>query len=345
MYRIFLISALLVNLYSCGSKTDADKLRFLEKGNSAFGNNDMSEAIRFYEEALAKDSSFVDAWNNKGLALMRQTNYDEAIYCFNQALHYKPDYAEALLNNARANLAVHQYFAAFDLLDELSAIWPDTSIIYFTKGLIHADMAEPRQALADFRHALSLDSLNAEVWVNIANIYYHQQLPDSAILNIKKALILEPGQPQAYNILAMVYAYQEQYKDALKAINTAISFNRHDAYFVNNKGFILLKMDSLEQAEENIIQSMKMDPYNGWVYRNLGLLRYARGNITEASRLLEKAMKIDDKIDHIYPDLARTYSDMGDIDKACALLLTAPKDTETASLISKLCKSEGKNGT
>ena len=113
----------LLVLVSCSDKRDIDKLNFLKKGNQAYESNSLNEAIRFYDEAIAKDSAFVDAWNNKGLAQMQQAKYDEAIYSFDRAVEYKPDYGEALLNNAHANLAVHQHFAALEQLAQLEKIF------------------------------------------------------------------------------------------------------------------------------------------------------------------------------------------------------------------------------
>ena len=336
-HKYFLPLIFLFVVLGCTDKKDIDKLNFLKKGNLAYTNNNLNEAIRFYNEAIAKDSVFVDAWNNKGLAQMKQAKYDEAIYSFDRAVEYKPDYGEALLNNARANLAVHQHFAALEQLAQLAEVWPDTSLLYFTQGLIHNEMGQTSTALADFIKARKSDSANAEILVNIANIYYHQHQADSAINYLQQALKINASQPHAYNILAMVYSYKEQYEDALTAINTAISLDKHDAFFVNNKGFILLQLENLEDSEENIIQSMKMDPYNGWVYRNLGLLRYAQKNYSEAARLLEKALDIDKSIENIYADLAVAYFKIGDKKKACEVLSAAPQDEKVVSMIRELC--------
>ena len=328
----------LIVLVSCSDKKDIDKFNFLKKGNLAYESNNLNEAIRFYDEAIVKDSAFVDAWNNKGLVQMQQAKYDEAIYSFDRAVEYKPDYGEALLNNARANLAVHQHFAALEQLNQLEKIWPDTSLLYFTAGLIHHEMGEDGTALTDFLMAKELDSSNAEVLVNIANIYYHQHQSDSAIKYLQDALKIEASQSHAYNILAMVYSYKKQQEEALIAINTAISLDKHDAFFVNNKGFILLQLNELKEAEENIIQSMKMDPYNGWVYRNFGLLRYAQDNFTEAARLLEKALDIDNGIEDIHVDLALAYKALGDNVKACEVLNSAPKNENVLLMTSEVCK-------
>jgi FimV-like protein len=336
--RVIVFFGLIV-LISCSDKKDIDKLNLLKRGNKAYTNNDLKEAMRYYDEAITKDSAFVDAWNNKGLVQMKQGMYDEAIYSFDRAVEYKPGYGEALLNNARANLAVHQHFAALEQLAELKKIWPDTSVLHFTLGLIHSEMGEDDTALEDFKKARKADSTNAEILVNMANIYYHEHKSDSAIKYLRLALEIEAGQPHAYNILAMVYAYQKRYLDALEEVNKAVSLAKNDPYFVNNKGFILLKLDKLVEAEETIVQSMKMDPYNAWVYRNLGLLRYMQNNYPESVRLLLKALGMDSNIDNIYVDLARAYHDMGDNEKACEILKQAPADDEVViSAKEELCR-------
>ncbi|HHL52461.1 MAG TPA: tetratricopeptide repeat protein, partial [Flammeovirgaceae bacterium] len=141
MLRALIIISGIIWLYwatGCSSK-EADKLRFLERGNQAYEKKDYDKALFFYKEALLKDSAFAEAWNNKGLALMQLQRYDAAIEAFNRALASKPGYGEALLNNIKANLAVRQYFAALELTDRLDRVWPDSGIVAFTRGLVYMD--------------------------------------------------------------------------------------------------------------------------------------------------------------------------------------------------------------
>jgi len=48
--------------------------------------NDPKTALGFYEEALALDSNFVDAYYNKGMAHMRLNQLEEAIQDFSAAI-------------------------------------------------------------------------------------------------------------------------------------------------------------------------------------------------------------------------------------------------------------------
>lgn len=333
---VFFLGVTLV-LAACTSKTDVDKLNFLTQGNTAYNNGDMPEAIRFYTEALQKDSAFADAWNNRGLAQMQMKLYDEAIYSFRQAVTAKPDYGEAMLNGSRANLAVRQYYAALDLVASLEKMWPDTSIVYFTRGLIYHEMGKNDEALDNFSEAGQRDSTNAEILINIANIYYDQKNYEQAIDKIKQSLVLDDRQAQAYNVLAMSYEAQNDLEAALSAINTAGSLDEKDAYIVNNKGYILYRMGNLADAEPYFLKSMQLDPYNPWVYRNLGLQRYAESKYSESVRMLEKAVAIDNSLDHIFIDLARACKANGQDEKACSYIKQAPESSEKNDLVAEIC--------
>lgn len=335
-YSLLLFMLLLV-MIGCGSKSDSDKLNFLKRGNAAYESGEIHDALRYFNEALSVDSTFVDAWNNKGLTLMQMQRFDEAIYCFDQAISYKPEYAEAFLNNARAHLEVHQHYAAMEQLEGLGAIWPDTSLLPFTAGLIYADMDRKSEAIQAFWIANERDTTNVETFINLANLYYQTDELDTAKYCIERAIMLDANKPEAYNVLAMIYVEQEFFDDALQTIEIAEAMNK-DAYVLNNKGFILYKLNRLEDAEEVVVRSMKMDPYNAWVYRNLGLIKEANGLMPDALRLLEKAYSMDRSIDNIFIDLARVYYKSDQHDQACQMLAEAKPDEEVEKLKKEWCK-------
>ena len=328
---------LIVILGGCSNKDDVNKLNFLKRGNQAYEEGNYEVAVRFYDEALAIDSAFVDALNNRGLAEMAQGLNDEAIFSFNTALQLKPDYAEAQLNYIKANLAVGQFYASLDGLEALEKIWPDTSIIYFTRGLVYHDMADDEAAMQNFTRAQELDPDNVEIIINIANIHYHNKAYDRAIGLLKTAIASDAGNAQSYNVLAMCYAGQNDFVTAAEAIATAISLERNDPYILNNNGYIAFKQGNLAEAEKLFIQSMQRDPYNGWVYRNLGLLRIEQENYEEAERLLARAYSIDPAIENLAGDYLNLLIQVENYPKACAIIEDNPGMREKYSSVLAKC--------
>jgi tetratricopeptide (TPR) repeat protein len=332
MMRIGVLFLIFIAM-ACSNKEDVAKLNFLKRGNQAYQEQNFDAAIRYYNEALAVDSSFVDALNNRGLAEMAMGLNDEAIFSFNTALQFKPDYAEAQFNYVKANLAVGQFYASLEGLEGLEKIWQDSSIIHFTRGLVYHDMKNDEQAMASFNKASALDPDNVEISINIANVHYHMGQYNEAIALLKEAIVREAGNAQAYNILAMCYVGLNDFESAAGVIATAVSLDREDPYILNNQGYIALKQEDLGEAEKLFIQSMKRDPYNGWVYRNLGLLRLAQDNFEDAERMLGRAYDTDPTIDNLNFDYAEILIRQENYGKLCQLL-------ESDSLLASTYASE-----
>lgn len=72
-----------------------DKVTMLKIANTykLLGNN--AKAISFYDKLLTLDSANTDALFNKGLVLVSQKNYDDAIKCFESIIKLSPDYPYA----------------------------------------------------------------------------------------------------------------------------------------------------------------------------------------------------------------------------------------------------------
>ena len=69
-----------------------------KKGLDLINSGNYSEAIIYFDKALAMNSSNVNALNNKGVALANLANYYEAIKYIDKALAIEPDDALALDN-------------------------------------------------------------------------------------------------------------------------------------------------------------------------------------------------------------------------------------------------------
>lgn len=61
------------------------------------------EAIASYDRAIEQDSSYVEPWNNRGIAMiMMNESYVEALRSFDRALEIDPHCMEAWANRANA---------------------------------------------------------------------------------------------------------------------------------------------------------------------------------------------------------------------------------------------------
>ncbi len=62
----------------------------IHKGKQCLENSDFEDALSFFEQALLLKPDDPDLWNNKGIALRSMGRYDEASDCYNKSLELDP---------------------------------------------------------------------------------------------------------------------------------------------------------------------------------------------------------------------------------------------------------------
>ena len=321
--RYFLLALLTVILVACGSKDDADKFRFLQKGNEAYSKQDEAQAIQYYDEALVIDSAYVDAWYNKGLVYDRLADYDEAIHAYTQAIQYKPTFFQAYLARAGAHYAVKQYYGALEDIKLLSIEWVDSSKVDFLAGLVYTELQQFESAINAFSRAHQKDPENKEIEINLGNVFYHINQFDSARVYLEQHITNEDQQAIAYNTLSLIAVKEKRIEEAAAYVDSALAIMPGDAIYLNNKGFVLLQQLRIMEADSVLNRSMQANPYNAWVYRNKGLLYLEKRAYGQAVKFLEKALAMDETIDEIHLNLAQALLADNQAVRACEILAEA----------------------
>lgn len=334
-FKFLLIGVVIV---ACSSKTEHAKLTFLLKGNESFEEGNLDKAIFYYNEAILADSTYVDAYLNNALVLKAKEQYYDAIEMYDAVIRLNPKNETALYKRANLYLDVDQYYRALDDLAALEVSWKDSSILYFTKGLINTKLKKYDSAIDNFKSSLKIDPNQAQTCINIGNVFYHSEGLDSAEYYLNKGLSIDATEANGYNTLSLVAMQRGNYSEAVELLNAALKIDKQNAWYLNNKGYAYLKLEKLDSAEYLINTSLKADPYNAWVYRNKGLLELKKNNLSKAIKMLEKAYKMDNTVDNLAVDLANAYIQSGDTDEACDILNKTISNTEIVALIEKHCK-------
>jgi tetratricopeptide (TPR) repeat protein len=339
MKQLLLFGCLAIILSCSGDKDEADKQRFLIKGNDALVKQDYKDALRYYTEALAIDSCYTDALNNVGIVQYENGSYGEAILNYDAALQCDPEFWEGYANRANAYYELNELYRALDDLEYLERKIPDSSSVYFGLGLVKTKMRKYDEAIKAFDQALLLDSANAEVLVNRGTVYYYKEQFEAALDDLDLAIKIDPEQANAYNAKALLRADQGKFQEALTLVDRALEIEVYQPYFLNNRGYIRMELDDPD-AVKDINKSIVMDPQNGWAYRNKALWYMKQAKYDQAITLLERAEKVDDFIDRLYYLQGVCYSNLNQTEKACAAWQKSLKTGELDSeeMIEKYCK-------
>ncbi len=311
--RLLVILLLLV---ACESK-EKRLAQFLLKGNLALRDANTDQALYYYEQATKLDPCYVDAWNNLGTVNYRAGRFSEALASYEKAVACDSSFLPAVINRANTYYELNELYLALADVQKIKRAKPDTSIAYFTEGLVKTKMRDYAGAMTAFDQALLWDSLNAEVWVNRATVAFYQKNFAKAKADLQKAERLNPSEANIYNALALIEGEKGNYTEAIRLVDKALRL-KPDAYFVNNRGYFYLQTGELDKAERDINESIMADPSNGWAYRNKGIFYLTKKQYADAERLLKQAYERDTFIDRIDYYLGVTYFHLGKKTEACA---------------------------
>ena len=143
----------------------ADGDRFLD-----FGRYD--RAINEYNNALALDDGYVDAYLGRGLANYYLGQYDEALNDYNTAIDIDPEYIDAYFNRGILYIEIDELEAAFEDFDFVIELDNEDFEAYFNRGLINIDLGNEEDAFEDFERALGIEPNYAEVYGTRGLLYF-----------------------------------------------------------------------------------------------------------------------------------------------------------------------------
>lgn len=174
---------------------------------------------------------------------------------------------------------------------------------------------ENNKALSDVNKALQLDTLNADIWVTLADVYFaSERFVDSREI-LLKAINLDPQNTSALLKLARLYFIYREYKTAMGYINTALEIDPmlEDAYFI--KGMAYAEGGDTTRAIFNYQKAVDANSefYDAWI--ELGNIRAAQGNLL-AEQYYRNAFELDTNNTHAHYILAFYYQEIGEIEKA-----------------------------
>lgn len=313
---IYLVS-LLVFLAACESAQDKAG-RFFLKGNIALEEGRNDEAIKMYDEAIAKNPKLKEAYNNKGVALFREGKLDEAIEVYYDVLiNVDAYYIDAVRNRLEALVEANRFDDVSRDMGILQDFYPDSAFVDMTKGLIAVKMQNYQLARRVFSRAYKKEPDNIEPLVNIANIFYLDNNYDWSIVMLDSAENIDPSVHSIYNTRSMILTAKGKYEEALAQVNKALSMDPGNPYYLNNRGSTYIKMGEIEKAKTDINMSIQKDFYNGWAYRNRGILYNLDKDYESAVRNFELAVKYNPGIKELHGNYGDALFQIGRKEDAC----------------------------
>jgi tetratricopeptide (TPR) repeat protein len=203
----------------------------------------------------------------------------------------------------------------FDSLNKQISLHPKNPILYNERANFFLVAGDHNRALGDVNRALQLDSVNADIWITLADVYFStERFVDSREI-LLKAINLDPENTSALLKLARLYLIYKDYPTAMKYINSALVIDPvlKDAYFM--KGMAYAEGGDTTKAVFNYQKAVESDAqfYDAWI--ELGNL-FAAGGKPMAEQYYRNAYNLDTNNTHAIYIMAFYYQETGKLKQA-----------------------------
>lgn len=177
-------------------------------GNALLESGATDESLLWFDRAITESAHAGTSRDrarhffNRGNALAKLGRAAEAIADFDQAIANDPDYAEAYNNRGTAALAMGDVARAIRDFDRAIGTRPGYADAYSNRGAARARDGDLRGALADFDEAVRLDPGSAAAWGNRGSVRLALGACADARRDLESALRLDPAFTRARDTLA-----------------------------------------------------------------------------------------------------------------------------------------------
>jgi serine/threonine protein kinase len=193
------------------------------EGDQYLKQQQYSQALHAYEEALNMDPLNFHAWNGKGTALYSQGNYKRA----------------------------------YDAYQRATEIDSENPVVWVSAGLALNRLKRYPQSLVHFERALGIDPTYVPAWNGKADAQLDMNMPEEAIASYEMALRHDQNSFQAWNGLGNAHSILRDYAGAIEAYERALLANPRSAVAWCNKAEALMRhghtraaLDALNEATE-----------------------------------------------------------------------------------------------
>jgi tetratricopeptide (TPR) repeat protein len=239
-----------------------DKDLPLIAGNVYVHNHDLDRALQNFTRALAIDPKMATGYVNRGFVLNDLKQALKASKDFQTALKLQPDYGEAHLGLAYADLQLHRARPALKQLDAAQKTLGKSRPLHLARAEAFRQQAEYPHAAAEYRAALQEDLNDLTTQLAYADVLYRMRQYGEALNALNAALKLTPSEPEIYALMAQVHAKQGAREQTIEDIATADRLGGNRVAILTATGEALLTLGDRNAAMQRFSRALEVPGSN-----------------------------------------------------------------------------------
>ncbi|MGD0892678.1 MAG: tetratricopeptide repeat protein [Terracidiphilus sp.] len=144
-------------------------------------------------------------WNNLGIALLDQFQYQESIQAFTEVIKLRPLYADAYTNIGLTEVVWEKYDSARRAINKALSLDPCSARALYYDGLLQRRAGNTAAEIADFRKVVEMFPQSRDARRELGITYYQQKDEHAALEQFEALQKIDPDDLAAHYNLSILY--------------------------------------------------------------------------------------------------------------------------------------------
>lgn len=234
--------------------------RLYSRGLANLSSDDFAKALPFFEQAVAIDPTYAEAWYQVGFCYGMLGKHEESVKASLKAAQLRPEWPETHINIGASSYSLGDYKQAAESYKAAARLDQTNAETQMALGLSLGKLGRTSEEILAYKRAVTAkpDFANAIELLGLA--YFKQKQYGNAIETFEQ-LRNYKADANTYNYLGESYFAEKKFPESIDAFSTAISMNPSFDKARYNLGRAYLKSGSksLAQVQYEILAANQSD--------------------------------------------------------------------------------------
>lgn len=219
-------------------------------------NGQNREALADYTRALERDPEMALGYGNRGFILNDLKEPTQAVKDFQAAIQLQPDYGEAHLGLAYADLQLHRPKASLNQLDITQKILGKSHAWHLARAEAFRQEQDFAHAEPEYRIALRETPNDLTTQIAYADTLFHLRRFQQALATLDTAQKLDPTEASVYALRAQIHAKQGMRDETMRDIQLAEQYGKDKVEILMATGGALLQLGDRDAAMQRFARAL-----------------------------------------------------------------------------------------
>jgi tetratricopeptide (TPR) repeat protein len=279
---------------------------------------------KIVEDAVSLASDNADVLTFKGINFSRQQKYTEAIEYYQKALAINPNLVMAHTNLGTALRETNQLDKSEETFQTGIKLDPSNFHLHYELAQTYAYQMRIDSATFELLETLKLNSKYERAYLSLAKIYQQIKQNDQAIEILKQCLINVPTSEEALNFLRDIFLLKKDFQSAYSLWEQVTAQRGLMSDFLELSK-ICLAANNVPQAEQILLRAARINPNSWQPHSYLGEFYDLLGVMDKALEKHKLAVRLSKTSYEPYNAFALHLAKKGDLQNAASQFAVANK--------------------